>query len=66
MERERRSIAEKSGNFLKRAGIVGAVIGLVAMIASIKIGETLFVGGAAVGAAGAVTENAARPKRGRQ
>ena len=54
MANKEMNFAEKTGDTLKRAGIVGAMIGLIAMLASIKIGETLFWGSAAIGATGAV------------
>lgn len=50
-----RNMGEKMGDFLKRFGLVGAMIGAIGILANIQIGAVLFkvgLGTAAVGYAG--------------
>jgi hypothetical protein len=56
---QNRNFAEKGGDFVKRLGIVGGLIGIIGMIAGMKFGETLFVGGVVAGSAGFAAEKLA-------
>jgi hypothetical protein len=59
---ERRNVGERTGEFFRNLGIVGGLIGILAMIAGLRIGGTIFVAGAATGVAGEVGRRIAKPQ----
>ena len=59
MEKDKKGVAEWTGEKVRNAGIVVALLGTVLWLATVPIGETLFVAGAAGGVAGEVGKNAA-------
>lgn len=62
---ENRNFTERFGEGVRNIGIVGAVLGVIGMIAGFKFGETLFVAGGVLAITGEVGKRAAAPgKRG--
>ena len=49
---ENRNFVERFNEGVRNLGIVGAVIGVIGMLAGLRFGETLFVYGGALGVVG--------------
>ena len=49
---ENRNFGERFNEGVRNIGIVGAVIGVIGMLAGLRFGETLFVAGGVLGVAG--------------
>ncbi len=59
-----RNFGEKTGDFFKRYGLIGALIGVVAMLAvEGPIGGTIFVASAIVGGGGVAVEKLSGGKK---
>ncbi len=58
-EQDKRGFAEKTGETIRNAGLVVALIGTVAWLAKLQIGADLFVAGAVGAGAGEVGRRAA-------
>ncbi len=57
-----RNFGEKTGDFFKRSGIIGAILGLITMLAE-PVGATIFVGSVIVGGGGVAIEKLSGPKK---
>lgn len=57
------NFAEKTGETVRNAGIIAALLGAVAWAVNLQIGATIFVAGAAAGAAGEIARRAAGPAK---
>ncbi len=58
-EQDRRGFAERTGETVRNAGLVVALVGTVAWLASLQIGANLFVAGAAGAGVGEMGRRAA-------